>query len=232
MAGLRRPIALLAVLVLVAAAIVAAVAAVGGGSDDDPGASPSATSSASTPPAIDAGQKACSLLTSGERTRLAGSAVDDIVAAAGRSGSSQCRWQSDDALVQVTTLPAEQWAKQLPDVVAQLESSGTLTSADDKDDLARAKKLLDGIDSFTGDQACAAFETLSEIDGSPPGTNTTVTALPITETEAGLSGQTCSAGTLTSIIYSVPGLSVTPKSEAALKTALKAAQKRAVTADQ
>lgn len=213
-------------LTTVAAALVL-LSACSGGSDEDAAAKPSATPSATaTPPPIDAEQIACKLLTPEDRTKLAGTAVDDIVAASGTEGSSQCRWQSTAALIQVTTLPAKEWAKSLPDVVKQLESSSDISSDADKKDLADAKKLLSGAASFTDEQACQAFVTLAELGGEAKGTTTTITAIPITQTESGLSAQTCVSGELTSIVYSVPGLKETPEVDAAVTEVLKSAQKR------
>lgn len=213
-------------LVPVAAATVILLSACGGGSDDaeaKPSATPSATATAAP---IDPEQVACQLITASERTKLAGTAVDEIVAASGTEGSSQCRWQSAAALIQVTTLPAKEWAKSLPDIVTQLESSSDLGSAADKADLADAKKLLAGAATFTDAQACEAFTTLAELGGDEAGATTTVTTVPITETESGISAQTCTGGDLTSVIYSVPGLKETDAVDATLTKILGSAQKR------
>ncbi|MCD9199330.1 hypothetical protein [Aeromicrobium wangtongii] len=212
---------------LAAAALVLLSAC--GGSDDDADAKKSAKASA-TPSAtaapIDRDQIACKSLTAADRAKLAGSAVDEIVAATGADGSSQCRWQSDKALVQVTTLPAKQWAKSLPAIVKQLESSGELKAGQDKKDLDAAKKLLAGADKFTDKQACDAFVTLAELGGEKKGTTTTVTTVPISQTESGISAQTCSDGTLTSIIYSVPGLKETKKIDRTVQQVLASAHQR------
>jgi hypothetical protein len=184
---------------------------------------PSATATAAP---IDRDQIACKLVTSAERTKLVGAAIDDVVEAAGADGSSRCRWQSATALVQVTTLPAAEWATSLPDVVQQLESSSDISSSADRKDLAEAKKLLAGAASFTDEQACDAFTTLAELGGAADGATTTVTTLPITETESGISGQTCTDGHLTSVIYSVPGLKQTDAVDQALTAILASAQRR------
>jgi hypothetical protein len=213
----------------VAAALVL-LSACNGGSDDDASsgqstATPTPTA-ASTPAPIDASQVACRLLTASDRAQLAGSAVDEVVAASGSDGSSQCRWQAERALIQVTTLPAKEWAKSLPDVVQQLESSTDVSSPADQKDLATAKKLLAGAASFTDEQACDAFVTLAELGGDDSGTRTTVTSIPITETESGISGQACSGGELTSVLYSVPGLKQTAAVDRTVSTILDRAQKR------
>lgn len=215
-------------LVPVAAASLVLLSACSGGSDSEGSdAKASATPSATqTAPPVDPEQIACTLLTASDRTELAGSAVDDIVAASGADGSSQCRWQAASALIQVTTLPAKEWAKSLPDVVKQLESSTDVSSEADKKDLATAKKLLSGAATFTDAQACDAFTTLAELGGDDEGTRTTVTSIPITETESGISGQTCSGGELTSVLYSIPGLKQTDAVDKTVSTILDRAQKR------
>ena len=202
------------------------LSACSGGSDSAPEASATPSPTATAAP-IDTEQIACKLLTAKDREKLAGTAVDDIVAATGTDGSSQCRWQSDVALIQVTTLPAKEWAKSLPAVVEQLESSSDVSSSEDKKDLADAKKLLEGAESFTDAEACEAFVTLAELSGGEKGGTTTITLVPISESESGVSGQTCSDGELTSVIYSVPGLTETPEIDATVTTVLASAQKRA-----
>ncbi|MET1037162.1 MAG: hypothetical protein ABW075_02755 [Aeromicrobium sp.] len=211
----------------VAALAVTVLTACSGSDSDD--ASPEASPSASATPNPIEESAACSFLTPEERQQLAGVAVDTIVAASAvREGSGQCRWQESAALIQVTTLPAKEWAKSLPDVVNQLESATDLTSAKDKADLDRAKKLLAGAASFTDAEACEAFVTLAELGGAKKGSTTTVTSVPITETESGISAQTCTDGALTSVIYSVPGLKQTDEVDKTVTKILDAAQGRVV----
>ncbi|MRJ75700.1 hypothetical protein GEV29_04065 [Aeromicrobium sp. SMF47] len=221
-------------LLLVPALALALVAVAGcSGSDDEPkGSKASESSSASDGPTADVDESAaCKLLTAADRKKLAGSAVDIVVSSDAREGgSSQCRWQTPDALIQVTTLPAKRWATSLPDVVAQLEKSSADGSAADRKDLARAKKLLAGADDFTDAEACKAFVTLAEIGGAKKGSTTTITPVPITESDLGLSAQTCTGGHLTSVIYSVPGLKQTPKVERTVTSVLASAQKRVLAA--
>lgn len=218
-------------LVPLAAALIL-LSACGGGSDDATAEASATPSASATPTAVpvDPEQIACKLVTTADRTKLAGVAVDEIVAASGTDVSSQCRWQAATALIQVTTLPAKEWAKSLPDIVTQLESSTDTSSAADKKDLAEAKKLLSGAASFTDAQACKAFTTLAELGGEKKGATTTVTTVPITETESGISAQICTDGKLTSIIYSIPGLTETAGIDETLTSILKSAQKRAVAA--
>jgi hypothetical protein len=215
-------------LVPLAAASLVVLSACGGGSDN---AEPKASASSSptptqTAPPVDPEQISCKLLSAADRAELAGKAVDDIVAASGTGPSSQCRWQGADALIQVTTLPAKEWAKSLPKVVDQLESSTDVSSEADKKDLAKAKKLLAGAATFTDAQACEAFTTLAELGGDEKGATTTVTTIPITETESGISGQTCTDGELTSVLYSIPGLKESEAVDAVVTKLLDRAQKR------
>ena len=214
----------------VAVVAVALLAACSGSDDSSSATSPEpSAASASTPPVEDSA--ACTFLTAEERQRLAGSAVDTVAASSPfQDGSGQCRWQESQALIQVTTLPAKEWAKSLPQVVTQLESSADLKSDSDKADLARAKKLLTGAASFTDAQACEAFTTLAELGGEKKGSTTTVTTVPITDSESGISAQTCTGGELTSIIYSVPGLKESKQVDKTLTSVLKSAQKRAAAA--
>jgi hypothetical protein len=204
------------------------LAACSGGGSDAKAADPTPDSSATPQATVDPKEPACSFLTAAERKALVGSVIDQVVATSGTAASSQCRWQASSALIQVTTLPAQAWAKTLPQVVQQLEASGDVKTADDKKELARAKKLLSKASSFTGNQACDAFTTLAEIGGAEEGATTTITLVPISEKDAGVSAQMCTSGEMTSLIYSVPGLKKTKAVDAAVTKALAAAQKRAL----
>lgn len=217
-----------AVAVTVAAGLSLAACSGSSGGSDAKSADPTPSASATSQATVDPKEPSCSFLTASERKDLVGSAIDEVVATSGTAGSSQCRWQSDSALIQVTTLPAQAWAKTLPQVVAQLESSGQVTSAGDKKELARAKKLLAKASSFTGKQACDVFTTLAEINGAKKGATTTITSVPITKSEAGISAQMCTSGEMTSLIYSVPDLKESKQVDAAVTKALAAAQKRAL----
>jgi hypothetical protein len=216
-------------LVPVAAAALVLLSGCSGSDDSEPAATKSATPAASATPSappVDPTQIACTMLTASDRSALAGAAVDEVVAASGTDGGSQCRWQTDTAVIQVTTLPAKEWAKSLPDVVKKLESSSAASSDADKKDLEAAKKLLSGAASFTDAQACRAFTTLAELGGDAKGSTTTVTSIPITETESGISAQGCADGELTSVLYSVPGLKETEAIDKTVTTILERAQKR------
>jgi len=205
------------------------LAACSGGSGGK-AADPEPSASATAQPTVDPKEPACSFLTAGERRELAGTPVDTVVATNGTAVSSQCRWQASTALIQVTTLPAQEWAKTLPDVVKQLESSGDVKTATDRKELARAKKLLSDASSFTNEQACDAFTTLAEIGGAAKGASTTIALVPISSAESGISAQMCTSGEMTSLIFSVPNLKKTKPVEAAVTSALAAAQRRALAA--
>jgi hypothetical protein len=170
----------------------------------------------------------CELLTAKERSRLLGSKLDSVAQADARERGVQCRWQSDKGLIQVTDLQATEWAKTLPDLVANMEKSAELTDQGDKDQLEAAKKLLDGAEDFNAKQACEAFTTLAELGGEKPGTTTTVTYVPIDEQTVGLSAQQCTKGRLTSIIVTKPDLKQSKAFERTVLKALKAAHRRAV----
>ena len=214
----------------VAVTVVAglSLAACSGGGSDPKAADPTPSASATPQATVDPNEPACSFLTAADRKALVGSAIDQVVATSGSDQSSQCRWQASSALIQVTTLPAQAWAKTLPQVVHQLETSGDVKTADDKKELARAKKLLSSASKFTGKQACDAFTTLAEIGGAKRGATTTITLVPISEKDSGVSAQMCTSGEMTSLIYSVPGLKKTRAVDEAVTTALSAAQERAL----
>lgn len=205
-----------------AVATVAALSLVACSSSDGSGSTPKASSS---PASVDESQ-ACAYLSAADRERLAGVALDQVVAADARSGGSQCRWSSGKGLIEITSIPSTAWAKTLPKVVSELASSSDVTTAKDKRELARATKLLKGADSFDASQACAAFGTLASLGGAPKD-GVAVKFIPISASEVGVSAQVCSRGVLTSIVYSRPGLVESTAYEKRVTRALRAAQKRA-----
>lgn len=214
---------------LVAAAALVALSACSS-SDSEPKAEPSSTASTEKADPKLNESAGCKLLTAKERAALLGSTLDAITASDAKTNAVQCRWDSDKGLIQVTDLAAQDWAKTLPNIVAEMEKSADLKSATDKAQLAKAKKLLEGAKSFTGKQACEAFSTLAEIGGDKAGTTTTVTYLPISDTTIAISAQICTGGRLTSLVFSTPELKKSKAYERKVTIALKAAHKRAVAA--
>lgn len=199
-------------------------------SGDEPTSDPTSTASnEKVDPKVDE-SAGCALLNGSERAALLGSELDAVVGADAKEGAVQCRWSSDMGLIQVTDLAAEDWAKTLPDIVAQMEQTADLQKAEDKAQLAEAKKLLAEAESFTGKQACSAFSRLAAIGGDKAGTSTTLNYLPISEDVVGISSQTCTGGRLTSLVFSTPELKQSKKYERRVATALKAAHKRALAA--
>ncbi|MCW2824030.1 MAG: hypothetical protein JWQ91_947 [Aeromicrobium sp.] len=210
-----------------AVAVVLTLALTGCSGSDSGGSDGSGKADAADPTASVDESKACSFLSAADRKQLAGVALDEVVAADARSGGSQCRWSSTKGLIEVTSVPATSWAKTLPDVIDQLGSSSEVKTKQDRKDLARAKKLLADAGSFDGAEACKAFDTLAEIDGADKDTDVAVKYLPISSTEVGVSAQVCSAGVLTSLVYSEPGLVESKAFEKRATAAVRAAQKRA-----
>ncbi|MCW2823180.1 MAG: hypothetical protein JWQ91_97 [Aeromicrobium sp.] len=202
---------------------VASLAACSGSSGSD---GPTGTGTPTPRAAVDE-SKACAYLTAADRRTLAGVALDEVVAADARSGGSQCRWSSDRGLIELTSVTSTAWARTLPAVVRQLGESSEAGTAQDRKDLARARKLLAGAGTFDATEACEAFGTLAEIDGSAKDSSVAVKYLPISTSEVGVSAQVCSDGVLTSIVYSEPGLVESPKYAKAVTVALRAAQARA-----
>jgi hypothetical protein len=204
-----------------AVAAMAALSLVACSSSD--GESTSTPEASAVPTSVDESQ-ACAFLSAADRKRLAGVALDQVVAADARSGGSQCRWSSGKGLIEITSVPSTAWAKTLPDVVSELASD--VKTAKDKRELARATTLLKGADSFDAAEACDAFGTLASLEGEARG-GVAVKFISISTSELGVSAQVCSRGVLTSIVYSEPGLVESAKYEKRVARALRAAQKRA-----
>lgn len=197
-------------------------------SDEPQDPEPSATTSATVQDPNLNENAGCELVTAKERSGLLGSKVDTVTQADARDKGTQCRWQSDKGLIQVTDLAATEWAKTLPDLVANMEKSAQIKEKSDREQLDAAKKLLKGADSFDGKQACAAFTTLAELGGDPKGTNATVSYVPIDAQTVGISAQQCTGGRLTSIIVTKPDLKQSKAFERRVLSVLKSAHRRAV----
>ena len=98
----------------------------------------------------------------------------------------------------------------------------------DRKELAQVKTLLDGESVLTGSEACNLFMTMSEIGGATAGTEVMVSFQPVNDSTASASGQTCSDGTFTSVVYLREGLEKSPAVEKAVVEALHHAHTRSL----
>ena len=112
-----------------------------------------------------------------------------------------CRWQGDGgSWIQVADLPAGDWARQLPALVAGVEASGLV---DDEENTARLREAADLVASgatIEPAEACELFSAMLEVAGHPGGSAYTVNIVPTAENPQALSGQACVDGTYTSVL--------------------------------
>jgi hypothetical protein len=169
------------------------------------GASPSASSSAS-PEAPPEPVHPCNLLDPVAIARLAGTQLTtfDTVSVGGQIPA--CQWGDGDVGVQVIQVPAEQWAKSIPDVVDQLRSSGSL-DPENQSKLDAAARLLAAEDIDPG-PACDLFSVMVEVEQNEPGLTTTVNYLPTKEEPEAVTAQACIDGVYSSIMLASADLNV------------------------
>lgn len=226
----RRPVPLPRRSQMGAIVLTAAVALTGCSSEAEPGAaptpstppsgSPSPAAPAADEPADEGAAVSCeealpvTALVELAEQPLDGP-IDDSV-----SGLRACRWGSpDDVGVQVVTLPAEAWSRQLPAILEQAEASGLATSARERRKLEAAREALESGD-VDGGRACDLFGVLLEIQGRPPGSRRIVNIVPTRENPQAVSAQTCTEGTYSSVLLIAPGLGGTEEEAARVSAAL------------
>ncbi|PUA82232.1 hypothetical protein [Nocardioides currus] len=77
------------------------------------------------------------------------------------------------------------------------EQSGLLDDPGSRAKIAAAREQL--VDGFDDEQACATFSDLLELQGLPDDSHQTVNIVPSREDPQAVSGQSCIAGTYTSV---------------------------------
>jgi hypothetical protein len=222
-----------AVVVLCALAFVV----VGCGRGDDPGQPNRAIepqNTASSPAAkvaSDAG--ACRLLTSKERTSIAGTDIDTVVPAARQEGSRQCRWVSMPSkplpALSVMTSSAQTWVVQLPRMVDSLLVSGRAGKRFTERLQAAKKKVIRGADKLSDSEACEMFSLIVGANGGEErGATELVVFLPTQSGQIIAIGQKCTRGIYTSVTYEENDLAPSEPLIAAMSRLVGDAHKRAI----
>ena len=186
------------------------------GSDDSPSASTSTTSNRADDPT-------CALLTAEERRAFAGTAVDETMDSG--DPSVNCKWSaggSDESMVQVTSMPADQWIKVLPDYIERLKSSPVELSAADTKQIAALEKALAASSALDADEACQLFSQFLALQGVEPDSDTVVSYQNLGAGRNAVTAQTCRDGRFTSALMTRPDLE---ESEAVADKALEAVAK-------
>lgn len=132
-----------------------------------------------------------------------GSASDEHTADVGGLPACQAQVTGSDVGAdefQVIQVPAEDWARTLPDLIGQVIESGVVKDPAQLRKLERGLDVIDSGDELTADSACELFTTLVvSLQGLEEGAQSIVNVLPDRESPQAVNGQACSDGTYTSV---------------------------------
>lgn len=183
---------------------------------------------ASTPvedPAPATGAAACSLIEADQVSALAGRTLDGPheTTVAGDEDFPACVW-GDPAgtTVQVSRVPAEDWAERLPEMLQQLEATGMVDDAENTRKIREASGLVDAGEQLDAGKACEIFSTMIEIAGGGPGRTESVNIVPTLEDPQALTGQSCSDGVFSSVLVMRDGITGAAEEIAVVEQALAA----------
>jgi hypothetical protein len=101
---------------------------------------------------------------------------------------------------QVIQVPAEDWARTLPDLIDQVIESGVVKDPAQLRKIERGRDMIDSGDELTADGACELFTTLVvSLQGLDEGAQSIINVLPDRKSPQAVNGQACSDGTYTSV---------------------------------
>jgi predicted RecA/RadA family phage recombinase len=103
--------------------------------------------------------------------------------------------------IQVSRVPASEWAAALPGIVQQMQSlpAGAVNETALKQLASAAEQIAAGA-TVAEDTACEYFSSLLEIRGEAPGTSLAVSYYPDLASAIAVTGQTCVDGAFTSLV--------------------------------
>lgn len=157
---------------------------------------------ASAAPSLEAvGLGPCGLLTDEEVTGLLGEQGSEGRVGA-TAGVQNCQWSgATGRWVQVVSIPAQNWARSLPDLVRAAKSSGVLSDEENLERLEEAAGLVEAGKEIGPAEACSLFSTMiEEFQGMPAGSDQIVTLLPTGEDPMAVTSQVCREGRYTSVM--------------------------------
>jgi hypothetical protein len=169
---------------------------------------PQQTASSPSPRVTRPDSGVCSLLTSKERTSIAGVKMD--VVAPVMEKAKQCRWVktrlSPLPAIEVETSPANEWVDQLPGLIDRSVVSGRVDKKFSKRLQAAKTKVLRGADRIGKREVCDMFSLIVEANGGRKGSREIVLFMPGANGETTATAQVCSKGVHTLLTYSEPDL--------------------------
>jgi hypothetical protein len=163
----------------------------------------------------------CTLLDEASLRDLAGTDLGE--GGEGRVGAlPACQWGSPGSTgVQVVSVTAEQWATELPALMAQVRASGAFDDAANTRRLEKAGRLISQGRDISAAEACGLFSELAELQGNEPGSDSTVTLLPTAREPQAISAQTCADGRYASVLLITRGITGSPEQVRTVTDALR-----------
>lgn len=205
-----------------------------GGDDDSPlvtsdgPASPAASTTDGTE-APDPADEACSMITEEELVTLSGeSSLGEPLEVDLGGGLPVCQWMQGTTRVQVGTFPSTDWARRFPQLLAQLEASGTEFDKATRKKLDKSLELLESGGTIDEKAACDLFSTMVELQGAGSGQDFIINLVPDAKTVLAITGQTCTGGQYTTVMLMRPGLTGSDDEVARVRSTLRAVHTRAV----
>ncbi|HET9420188.1 MAG TPA: hypothetical protein VFO49_03555 [Nocardioides sp.] len=102
--------------------------------------------------------------------------------------------------IQVIQVPAEEWARTLPDLIDELLESDVIDDPAQRRKLEQGREMITSDDQLTPDSACELFTTLVvSLQGLEKGARSIVNVLPDPQSPLAANGQACSDGSYTSV---------------------------------
>ncbi len=143
----------------------------------------------------------CDLLTAEEVAGLLGEQGSEGRVGA-TAGVQNCQWKgSTGRFVQAISIPAQEWARSLPDIVRAAKSSGVLRDEENLQRLEEAAGLVEAGREIGPAEACSLFSTMLEkFHGTPAESDQIVNLLPTSEDPMAVTSQVCQEGRYTSVM--------------------------------
>lgn len=179
------------------------------------------------------GVDVCALLSEKARSDLAGTPINTQLDVAGPTADYACRFGNDPVLaagpvVQVQSLNASLWARDVPEVIAQLRASGNPLAQTQKTKLDAALRLVGDGKDVDPAIACTVFVDVAIANGATEDPTRFVSLVEVAPGVAAVTAQTCTDERMTSVLLTGPEVTGSPAEQDATLAALDIAHETAI----
>ena len=196
------------------AAVVIMLAAIAAcdGSDQSAEGGDASRSTVRSPAAVPQAESGpCSILEPETVAKLTGEELVGTETVIPGSDLPSCAYGRPDATgLQVSQVPASEWARALPGLVDGLSDSGALGDPGLRRQLEEGARLIERGSTMPPEQACALFSDMLELRSGVAGLDRDIAYLPDREDPQAVTAQACIDGTFTSLVVGGPDLEVRP----------------------